>query len=54
MPWHDVAVQVRGNSVHDFARHFISYWNFVSSQIKIEDDRLLLNLAGVKQPTQMT
>ena len=49
MPWHDVAVQIRGNSVHDLARHFISYWNFVNTQIKIDDDRELLNLAGLKE-----
>jgi phosphatidylserine/phosphatidylglycerophosphate/cardiolipin synthase-like enzyme len=46
MPWHDVAVQVRGNSVHDLARHFTNYWNFVNFQTRF-DDRELLNLAGM-------
>ena len=48
MPWHDVAIQIRGSSVHDIARHFTDYWNFVTFQTKIDDDRELLNLAGIK------
>lgn len=32
MPWHDVAIRVRGEAVHDLTRHFISYWNFVNAQ----------------------
>ena len=49
MPWHDVAIQIRGHSVQDVARHFTSYWNFVNFQIRIDNDRQLLNLAGLKQ-----
>jgi phospholipase D1/2 len=37
MPWHDVAVQIRGASVHDLARHFTVYWNYVTSQINLDD-----------------
>jgi phospholipase D1/2 len=39
MPWHDVAIQIRGPSVQDVARHFINYWNFVNFQIRIDNDR---------------
>ena len=39
MPWHDIAIQIRGSSVHDIARHFTNYWNFVNFQTKIDDDR---------------
>lgn len=45
MPWHDVAVQLRGASVHDLARHFTGYWNFVTSQMDF-DDQELLTLSG--------
>ena len=48
MPWHDIAIQIRGSSVHDIARHFTNYWNFVNFQTKIDNDRELLNLAGIK------
>jgi len=47
MPWHDVALQIRGNSVHDLARHFTTYWNFVKSQSKF-DDKQLLTISGRK------
>jgi phosphatidylserine/phosphatidylglycerophosphate/cardiolipin synthase-like enzyme len=50
MPWHDIAIQIRGTSVHDVARHFVNYWNFVNFQTKIDDDRELLNLAGIRNP----
>ena len=39
MPWHDIAIQIRGSSVHDIARHFTNYWNFVNFQTKIDNDR---------------
>lgn len=29
MPWHDVAVIVKGDILKDLTRHFIQYWNFV-------------------------
>jgi phospholipase D1/2 len=41
MPWHDVAIQIRGNSVHDLARHFTTFWNFVTSQMNMDDSELL-------------
>ena len=41
MPWHDVAIQIRGSSVHDVARHFTNYWNFVNFQTKIDNDTVV-------------
>jgi len=29
MPWQDIAIQIRGDSVIDLLRHFIQYWYFV-------------------------
>ncbi|CAD8061948.1 unnamed protein product [Paramecium sonneborni] len=29
MPWHDIAIQIKGDSVVDLSRHFVQYWNFV-------------------------
>ncbi len=37
MPWHDIALQIRGESVIDLSRHFVQYWNFVSFQTKFND-----------------
>jgi phospholipase D1/2 len=31
MPWHDIAVQIRGDVVIDLLRHFVQYWYFVKS-----------------------
>ena len=28
MPWHDIAIQFRGDVVLDLLRHFIQYWYF--------------------------
>ena len=30
MPWHDIGLQLRGDSVIDLLRHFIQYWEFVN------------------------
>lgn len=32
MPWHDIGMQHRGDSVIDSVRHFIQYWYFVSAE----------------------
>lgn len=32
MPWHDIALQHRGDSVIDSMRHFIQYWYFVDAE----------------------
>jgi phosphatidylserine/phosphatidylglycerophosphate/cardiolipin synthase-like enzyme len=29
MPWHDIALQFRGDVVLDLLRHFVQYWYFV-------------------------
>ncbi|CAD8151474.1 unnamed protein product [Paramecium pentaurelia] len=29
MPWHDIAIQIKGDSVIDLSRHFVQYWNHV-------------------------
>lgn len=42
MPWHDIAVQIRGDSVIDLTRHFVQYWNFVNFQTKFNDRELLM------------
>lgn len=47
MPWHDIAVQIRGESVIDLSRHFVQYWNFVSFQTKFNDRELLIQ-AGLQ------
>lgn len=31
MPWHDIALQMRGDAVIDLLRHFVQYWYFVKS-----------------------
>lgn len=36
MPWHDIGIQIRGDSVIDLIRHFIQYWYFVDNQ-KVKD-----------------
>ena len=35
MPWHDIALQMRGDSVIDLLRHFVQYWYFVKSEYKM-------------------
>ena len=42
MPWHDVTIQIRGESVIDLSRHFVQYWNFVSFQTNFNDRELLV------------
>jgi phosphatidylserine/phosphatidylglycerophosphate/cardiolipin synthase-like enzyme len=49
MPWHDIAVQIKGDSVIDLTRHFIQYWNFVNFQTKFNDRELLMQ-AGITEP----
>lgn len=33
MPWHDIAVKIKGLSVLDLTRHFVQYWNYVNFQM---------------------
>jgi phosphatidylserine/phosphatidylglycerophosphate/cardiolipin synthase-like enzyme len=32
MPWHDIALMLRGDAVIDLARHFVQYWYFVDAE----------------------
>ncbi|CAD8069623.1 unnamed protein product [Paramecium sonneborni] len=45
MPWHDIAIQIQGDSVVDLSRHFVQYWNFVmrSKQKKKQQELLHSN-----------
>lgn len=36
MPWHDIALQLKGDAVIDLARHYIQYWYFVDAE-RIKD-----------------
>ena len=52
MPWHDIAVQILGESVIDLVRHFVQYWNFVNFQNKLNDRELLIQ-AGIAPSEEM-
>jgi phospholipase D1/2 len=43
MPWHDIAVQIRGDVVIDLLRHFVQYWYFVKSELTL-DPRKIYNI----------
>ena len=32
MPWHDIALQVKGDAVIDMTRHFVQYWYSVDQR----------------------
>lgn len=36
MPWHDIGIQTKGDSVIDMVRHFVQYWYFVDEE-RIKD-----------------
>lgn len=36
MPWHDIALQYRGDIVLDLLRHFVQYWYFVKSELLVD------------------
>lgn len=42
MPWHDVALRLRGESVADLSHHFIEYWNYASFQTYYQDRYVLV------------
>ncbi len=42
MPWHDIAVQIRGDVVIDLLRHFVQYWYFVKAELSA-DPRVYFN-----------
>ena len=43
MPWHDIAVQLRGDSVIDMLRHFVQYWYFVKEELEFDSVKFLEN-----------
>ena len=51
LPWHDVTVQLRGDSVIDLSRHFIQYWNFVNFQTQFNQRELLIQV-GIVPPEE--
>lgn len=44
MPWHDIAMQYRGDIVIDLLRHFVQYWYYVKAQL-LTDPSKALNFA---------
>jgi phospholipase D1/2 len=32
MPWQDIGIQIRGDSVIDLLRHFVQYWYYVEGE----------------------
>ena len=40
MPWHDIAIQYRGDIVLDLLRHFVQYWYFVKSELLTDPARV--------------
>lgn len=41
MPWHDIALQFRGDVVLDLLRHFVQYWYFVKSQLLTDPSKMM-------------
>lgn len=41
MPWHDIALQFRGDIVIDLLRHFVQYWYFVKSELNVDPLKML-------------
>lgn len=42
MPWHDIAIQVKGAVVIDLQRHFVQYWYFAIRDLS-DDPKDYLN-----------
>jgi phosphatidylserine/phosphatidylglycerophosphate/cardiolipin synthase-like enzyme len=42
MPWHDIAIQVKGAVVIDLQRHFVQYWYFAIHDLS-DDPKDYLN-----------
>lgn len=45
MPWHDIAVALKGSIVNDFVSHFVSYWNH-ARETNGESEVLFANKMG--------
>jgi phospholipase D1/2 len=52
MPWHDIALQMRGDCVIDLMRHFIQYWYFVKSEYKFSPRKILQSFQGYDKTMQ--
>ena len=48
MPWHDIAIRIRGDSALDMYRHFMQYWNYVLFENKY-DIRTQIGVLGPKK-----
>lgn len=52
MPWHDIALQMRGDCVIDLMRHFVQYWYFVKSEYKFSPRKILQSFEGYDKTMQ--
>jgi phospholipase D1/2 len=52
MPWHDIALQMRGDCVIDLMRHFVQYWYFVKSEYKFSPRKILQSFQGYDKTMQ--
>ena len=43
MPWHDIALQVKGAIVIDLQRHFVQYWYFAIRDLSDDPNDYLRN-----------
>ena len=44
MPWHDVALQIKGPAIIDLQRHFVQYWYFAIHDLSDDPRDHVLNL----------
>ena len=51
MPWHDIAVMVRGPAVNDLSRHFVQYWSFATLELKLGHS--VVKYGGVNKRNKM-
>lgn len=43
MPWHDIALQVKGSIVIDLQRHFVQYWYFAINDLSDDPNDYIRN-----------
>lgn len=43
MPWHDIAIQVKGSIVIDLQRHFVQYWYFAINDLSDDPNDYIRN-----------
>ena len=43
MPWHDIALQVKGSIVIDLQRHFVQYWYFAINDLSDDPNDYVRN-----------